>query len=34
MIGHSENKFTVLIGVEAEIDAQKGMIQMLEPAVE
>ncbi|MEK6757267.1 MAG: hypothetical protein AABZ02_14030 [Bacteroidota bacterium] len=34
MIGHIENKFTLLIGVEGEIDAQKGTIQMLEPAVE
>jgi muramoyltetrapeptide carboxypeptidase len=34
MIGHIENKFTVPIGVEAEIDAQRGTIQMLEPAVE
>ncbi|MDZ7292613.1 MAG: LD-carboxypeptidase [candidate division KSB1 bacterium] len=33
MIGHIENKFTVPIGVEVEIDADKGVITMLEPAV-
>ncbi len=33
MIGHIENKFTMPIGVEAEIDAEQGTIQMLEAAV-
>lgn len=33
MIGHISKKFTVPIGVEAEIDAGKGTIQLLEPAV-
>jgi muramoyltetrapeptide carboxypeptidase len=33
MIGHIENKFTVPLGVQAEIDAERGTIQMLEPAV-
>jgi len=32
-IGHTVNKFTVPIGVKAEIDADKGTIQLLEPAV-
>ncbi|MBM4161126.1 MAG: LD-carboxypeptidase [Ignavibacteria bacterium] len=34
MIGHIENKFTIPIGIEVEIDAQQGTIQMLEPAVQ
>jgi len=34
MIGHIENKFTVPVGCEVEIDAEKGSIAMLEPAVE
>lgn len=34
MIGHIENKFTIPIGIEAEIDADQGTIRMLEPAVE
>jgi muramoyltetrapeptide carboxypeptidase len=33
MIGHIENKFTIPLGIEAEIDADKGMISLLEPAV-
>jgi muramoyltetrapeptide carboxypeptidase len=33
MIGHIRDKFTVPLGVEAEIDATLGTIQMLEPAV-
>ncbi len=33
MIGHIENKFTVPLGVEAEINAAEGTIRMLEPAV-
>lgn len=33
MIGHIEDKFTVPLGVEAEIDASTGTIRMLEPAV-
>jgi len=33
MIGHVENKFTMPLGVQAEIDAERGTIQMLEPAV-
>ena len=33
MIGHVENKFTVPLGVQVEIDAQRGTIQMLEAAV-
>jgi muramoyltetrapeptide carboxypeptidase len=33
MIGHIKNKFTVPLGVEVEIDATKGTIKMLEPAV-
>jgi muramoyltetrapeptide carboxypeptidase len=33
MIGHIENKFTVPIGIEADIDADTGAIHMLEPAV-
>lgn len=34
MIGHIENKFTVPIGVEAEIDARAGTIRLLESAVQ
>ncbi len=33
MIGHIEDKFTVPIGVEVEIDSNKGQIKMLEAAV-
>jgi muramoyltetrapeptide carboxypeptidase len=33
MIGHIENKFTIPLGVEAEIDADSGSISLLEPAV-
>lgn len=33
MIGHIENKFTIPLGVEAEIDADIGRISLLEPAV-
>lgn len=33
MIGHIENKFTVPLGIQAEIDANNGTIQLLEPAV-
>lgn len=33
MIGHIENKFTVPVGAEAEIDADRGTIRLLEPAV-
>lgn len=33
MIGHIDNKFTVPVGVRAEIDAIRGTITMLEPAV-
>jgi muramoyltetrapeptide carboxypeptidase len=33
MIGHIENKFTVPEGIEVEIDADRGIIRMLEPAV-
>ncbi len=33
MIGHIENKFTVPVGVRAEIDATRGSIKLLEPAV-
>jgi len=33
MIGHIKNKFTIPLGVEVEIDATKGTIKMLEPAV-
>jgi muramoyltetrapeptide carboxypeptidase len=33
MIGHIENKFTVPIGVLAEMDAGKGTFKLLEPAV-
>jgi muramoyltetrapeptide carboxypeptidase len=34
MIGHIANQFTIPIGIEAEIDADKGTIQLLESAVE
>jgi muramoyltetrapeptide carboxypeptidase len=33
MIGHIANKFTIPLGVEAEIDAQAGTIKLLESAV-
>lgn len=33
MIGHIDNQFTLPIGVEAEIDAAKGSIRLLEPGV-
>jgi muramoyltetrapeptide carboxypeptidase len=33
MIGHIENKFTLPIGIEAEMDAATGMIRLVEPAV-
>jgi len=33
MIGHIKNKFTIPLGVEAEIDADLGSIRLLEPAV-
>ena len=33
MIGHIKDKFTVPVGLEAEIDAGKGTIRLLEPAV-
>jgi muramoyltetrapeptide carboxypeptidase len=33
MIGHINDKFTVPLGVEVEIDANKGTIRMLEAAV-
>jgi muramoyltetrapeptide carboxypeptidase len=33
MIGHIENKYTIPIGVEAEIDAEKNSIRLLESAV-
>jgi muramoyltetrapeptide carboxypeptidase len=33
MIGHIENKFTVPLGIEAEIDASVGTIRLLESAV-
>ena len=33
MIGHIEDKFTMPLGVQAEIDAGKGRIKLLEPAV-
>lgn len=32
-IGHIRDKFTVPVGVEVEIDANRGIIQLLEPAV-
>jgi muramoyltetrapeptide carboxypeptidase len=33
MIGHIPLKFTVPIGIKAGIDAEKGVIELLEPAV-
>ena len=33
MIDHIEDKFTIPLGVKAEIDAKKGSIKLLEPAV-
>ncbi|RRA98056.1 S66 peptidase family protein [Larkinella rosea] len=33
MIGHITHKFTVPLGIEAEIDAEAGTIRLLEPAV-
>ena len=33
MLGHTKNKFTVPLGIEVEIDAEQGMIVMLESAV-
>lgn len=33
MIGHIEDKFTIPLGIEAEIDADSGRISLLEPAV-
>ena len=33
MIGHIRNQFTIPIGLEVEIDANSGTIQMLETAV-
>lgn len=33
MIGHLPMKFTVPLGIEAKIDSEKGLIQLLEPAV-
>jgi muramoyltetrapeptide carboxypeptidase len=33
MIGHTEKKFTIPLGIEAEIDADKGRISLLEPSV-
>jgi len=33
MIGHIEKQFTVPIGIDAEVDATKGTIRLLEPAV-
>jgi muramoyltetrapeptide carboxypeptidase len=33
MVGHIENKFTLPVGIEAEIDATSGKIAMKEPAV-
>lgn len=33
MIGHIEDKFTIPLGVNAEIDGDKGSIKLLEPAV-
>ncbi|MGF7216298.1 muramoyltetrapeptide carboxypeptidase [Spirosoma lacussanchae] len=33
MIGHITDKFTVPIGINAEMDAEKGLIRLLEPAV-
>ena len=33
MIGHIADKFTVPVGIRAEIDADEGTIKLLEPAV-
>ena len=33
MIGHMDKKFTIPLGIEAEIDADRGIISLLEPAV-
>ncbi len=33
MIGHIDKQFTIPLGVEVEIDAEAGTIQMLEPGV-
>ena len=33
MIGHIENKFTIPIGIEVEMNATEGKIMMQEPAV-
>jgi muramoyltetrapeptide carboxypeptidase len=33
MIGHIENKFTMPLGIKAEVDADSGKISLLEPAV-
>jgi muramoyltetrapeptide carboxypeptidase len=33
MIGHIENKFTMPLGIKAEIDAGNGRIKLQEPAV-
>ena len=33
MIGHIENKFTIPLGIETEIDADRGKISLLEAAV-
>jgi muramoyltetrapeptide carboxypeptidase len=33
MIGHIEDKFTLPVGVQVEIDAEQGTIRMLEGAV-
>jgi muramoyltetrapeptide carboxypeptidase len=33
MIGHTAQKFTVPVGIDAEIDADEGTIRLLEPAV-
>jgi muramoyltetrapeptide carboxypeptidase len=33
MIGHIRDKFTLPIGIEVEIDANTGIIKMLEAAV-
>jgi muramoyltetrapeptide carboxypeptidase len=34
MIGHIKDKFTLPVGVEVEIDATQGTIQLLESAVQ
>jgi muramoyltetrapeptide carboxypeptidase len=33
MIGHIENKITIPLGIHAELDAEKGSLRLLEPAV-